>query len=120
MNRIEWNADEVPADVREYVGEHLGDPEAVLILGYIDFLKKASLSCYGCTRPSRTATSAACVREVRSNFVRSLLTWVRAVRSLIRSSSAMAWFERPWATSTRTARSRGLREAIPLAGVTSR
>jgi hypothetical protein len=32
LNRIEWEADEVLDDVRDYVVEHLGDPEAVLIV----------------------------------------------------------------------------------------
>ncbi|MBP2056403.1 SRSO17 transposase, partial [Streptomyces griseochromogenes] len=27
LNRIEWEADEVLDDVRDYVAEHLGDPE---------------------------------------------------------------------------------------------
>ncbi|WP_445271377.1 transposase, partial [Streptomyces sp. DSM 41634] len=32
LNRIDWDADEVLDDVRDYVIEHLGDPEAVLIV----------------------------------------------------------------------------------------
>lgn len=31
LNRCDWDADEVLGDVRDYVVEHLGDPEAVLI-----------------------------------------------------------------------------------------
>lgn len=32
LNRIGWDADEVLDDVREYVVEHLGDRDAVLIV----------------------------------------------------------------------------------------
>lgn len=32
LNRIDWDADEVLEDLRDYVVEHLGDPEAVLIV----------------------------------------------------------------------------------------
>ena len=40
LNRIEWDADEVLDDVRDYVVEHLGDPDAVLIVDDTGFLKK--------------------------------------------------------------------------------
>lgn len=40
LNRIEWEADEVLDDVRDYVVEHLGGPEAVLIVDDTGFLKK--------------------------------------------------------------------------------
>ena len=40
LNRIEWEADEVLDDVRDYVVENLGDPEAVLIVDDTGFLKK--------------------------------------------------------------------------------
>ncbi|MFE5138379.1 transposase [Streptomyces fagopyri] len=40
LNRIEWEADEVLDDVREYVVEHLGDRDAVLIVDDTGFLKK--------------------------------------------------------------------------------
>ncbi|MFE7266073.1 IS701 family transposase, partial [Streptomyces sp. NPDC057592] len=42
LNRIEWDADEVLDDVREYVAEHLGDPGAVLIVDDTGFLKKGT------------------------------------------------------------------------------
>lgn len=42
LNRIEWDADEVLDDVREYVIEHLGDPGAVLIVDDTGFLKKGT------------------------------------------------------------------------------
>ena len=40
LNRIDWDADEVLDDVRDYVVEHLGDPGAVLIVDDTGFLKK--------------------------------------------------------------------------------
>ncbi len=40
LNRIEWDAEEVLDDVREYVVEHLGDQDAVLIVDGTGFLKK--------------------------------------------------------------------------------
>jgi SRSO17 transposase len=40
LNRIEWDADEVLDDVRDYVVEHLGDRDAVLIVDDTGFLKK--------------------------------------------------------------------------------
>ncbi len=40
LNRIEWDADGVLDDVREYVVEHLADPAGVLIVDDTGFLKK--------------------------------------------------------------------------------
>ncbi|MFD9522157.1 IS701 family transposase [Streptomyces sp. NPDC059979] len=40
LNRIDWDSDEVLDDVRDYVVEHLGDPNAVLIVDDTGFLKK--------------------------------------------------------------------------------
>lgn len=40
LNRIEWEADEVLADVRDYVVDNLGDRDAVLIVDDTGFLKK--------------------------------------------------------------------------------
>ncbi|WP_333768045.1 IS701 family transposase [Streptomyces sp. IBSBF 2435] len=40
LNRIEWDADDVLTDVRDYVVENLGDPGAVLIVDDTGFLKK--------------------------------------------------------------------------------
>src|SRR6478735_6909255 len=45
LNRIEWDADEVLDDVRDYVVEHLADRDAVPIVDDTGFLKKA------CGRP---------------------------------------------------------------------
>ncbi|MEV4928157.1 IS701 family transposase, partial [Streptomyces roseoverticillatus] len=44
LNRIDWDADEVLDNVREYVVEHLGDPDAVLIVDDTGFLKKGERS----------------------------------------------------------------------------
>lgn len=44
LNRIEWDADEVLDDVRDYVVEHLGDHEAVLIVDDTGFLKRGTRS----------------------------------------------------------------------------
>lgn len=51
LNRIEWDADEVLDDVRDYVVEHLGDRDAVLIVDDTGFLKKACgrTGCKGST-----------------------------------------------------------------------
>lgn len=40
LDRIEWDADEVLDDMRGYVVEHLGDPDAVLIVDDTGFLKR--------------------------------------------------------------------------------
>jgi SRSO17 transposase len=40
LNRIEWDADEVLDNARDYVVEHLGDRDAVLIIDDTGFLKK--------------------------------------------------------------------------------
>ncbi|CAM5620481.1 hypothetical protein SDIAM26S_00738 [Streptomyces diastaticus subsp. diastaticus] len=40
LNRIDWDADGVLDDVREYVVEHLADPGGVLIVDDTGFLKK--------------------------------------------------------------------------------
>lgn len=42
LNRIEWDADEVLDDVRDYWVEHLGDRGAVLIVDDTGFRRRAS------------------------------------------------------------------------------
>ncbi len=59
LNRIEWDADEVLDDVREYVVEHLGDPGAVLIVDDTGFLKKGGGSA-GVQR-QYSGTAGACL-----------------------------------------------------------
>lgn len=44
LNGSRWNAGEVRDDLREYVLEHLGDPEAVLVIDETGFLKKGGKS----------------------------------------------------------------------------
>jgi SRSO17 transposase len=44
MGRSEWDPDAVRDDLRDYVVESLGDPEAVLILDETGFLKKGTRS----------------------------------------------------------------------------
>jgi SRSO17 transposase len=44
LNGAGWDADGVRDDVRDYVIEHLGDPDAVLVLDETGFLKKGSRS----------------------------------------------------------------------------
>jgi SRSO17 transposase len=44
LNHARWDADEVRDDLRAYVVEHLGDPQAVLVVDETGFLKKGSKS----------------------------------------------------------------------------
>ena len=44
LSRVRWDADAVRDDLRAYVVEHLGDPEAVLVLDETGFLKKGDRS----------------------------------------------------------------------------
>src|SRR5215470_1713305 len=44
MGRADWDPDAVRDDLRDYVVEALGDPEAVLILDETGFLKKGTKS----------------------------------------------------------------------------
>jgi SRSO17 transposase len=44
LGRATWSADEVRDDLRTYVVEHLGDPDAVLIVDETGFLKKGEQS----------------------------------------------------------------------------
>jgi SRSO17 transposase len=44
LSRMHWDADAVRDDLRAYVTEHLGDPEAVLVLDETGFLKKGDKS----------------------------------------------------------------------------
>jgi SRSO17 transposase len=45
LARAHWDADLVRDDLRAYVVEHLGDPQAVLVLDETGFLKKGDKSC---------------------------------------------------------------------------
>src|SRR5918994_64058 len=44
LSRMRWDADAVRDDLRAYVAEHLGDPDAVLVLDETGFLKKGDKS----------------------------------------------------------------------------
>lgn len=44
LARMRWDADEVRDDLRAYVVEHLGDPDAVLVVDETGFLKKGKCS----------------------------------------------------------------------------
>jgi len=44
LGRANWNADEVRDDLREYVLEHLGDEDAVLVVDETGFIKKGEKS----------------------------------------------------------------------------
>jgi SRSO17 transposase len=44
LNRAVWDADAVRDDLRAYVVEHLGDPDAVLVIDETGFLKKGTKS----------------------------------------------------------------------------
>jgi len=44
LNAARWDADQVRDDLRAYVVEHLGDPQAVLVVDETGFLKKGSKS----------------------------------------------------------------------------
>src|ERR687894_2604134 len=44
LSRMRWDADAVRDDLRAYVVEHLGDPDAVLVLDETGFVKKGTHS----------------------------------------------------------------------------
>jgi SRSO17 transposase len=44
LSRVRWDADAVRDDLRAYAVEHLGDPDAVLVLDETGFLKKGTKS----------------------------------------------------------------------------
>jgi SRSO17 transposase len=44
LNAAQWDADAVRDDLRAYVVDHLGDPQAVLIIDETGFLKQGTKS----------------------------------------------------------------------------
>src|ERR687884_2024991 len=44
LSRVRWDAEAVREDLRAYVVEHLGEPQAVLVLDETGFLKKGTKS----------------------------------------------------------------------------
>src|ERR687886_2052365 len=63
LARMRWDADAVRDDLRAYVIEHLGDPDAVLVLDETGFLKKGDRSagpgCSGSAAAPRAASRTA-------------------------------------------------------------
>ena len=55
LARADWDADAVRDDLLAYVGEHLGDPDGVLIVDETGFLKKGTKSCGVARQYSGTA-----------------------------------------------------------------
>jgi SRSO17 transposase len=55
LARADWDADVVRDDLLEYVAEHLGDPDGVLVVDETGFLKKGTKSCGVARQYSGTA-----------------------------------------------------------------
>jgi len=55
LGRAKWDADEVRDDLRPYLVEHLGDPQAVLVVDETGFLKKGQHSAGVARQYSGTA-----------------------------------------------------------------
>ena len=55
LGRAQWDADEVRDDLRPYLVEHLGDPQAVLVVDETGFLKKGQHSAGVARQYSGTA-----------------------------------------------------------------
>lgn len=55
LDRARWDANEVRDDLRDYVAEHLGHPDGVLILDETGFLKKGDKSAGVARQYSGTA-----------------------------------------------------------------
>ncbi len=55
LNAARWDAEAVRDDLRAYVVEHLGDPEAVLVIDETGFLKKGTKSAGVARQYSGTA-----------------------------------------------------------------
>jgi SRSO17 transposase len=55
LNRATWSAEAVRDDLRRYVSESLGDPQAVLVVDETGFLKKGSKSAGVARQYSGTA-----------------------------------------------------------------
>src|SRR5436305_3414918 len=55
LARADWDADRVRDDLIDYVREHLGDPDGVLVVDETGFLKKGTRSCGVARQYSGTA-----------------------------------------------------------------
>ena len=78
LSRTRWDADAVRDDLRAYVAEHLGDPDAVLVLDETGFLKKGDKSAGVQRQYSGTAG------RIENSDVRRQCPWTWS-RSLRRS-----------------------------------
>ena len=67
LNHARWDPDQVRDDLRGYVVEHLGDPQAVLVVDETGFLKKGTKSA-GVQRQTRA-------RPGGSRTARSACSW---------------------------------------------
>lgn len=45
LGRVQWDADALRVVVHDHVVNHLGDPDAVLVVDETAFLKKRAASC---------------------------------------------------------------------------
>ena len=72
LSRAVWDHDGVRDDLRRYLVEHLGDPEAVLVIDETGDLKKGSQSV-GCSVRTPAPLAA-------SRMPRSRCTWSMPVR----------------------------------------
>lgn len=59
LNAAVWDADAVREDLRDYVVEHLEDPEAVLVVDETGFLPPLAAVRRGATRPASSASTPA-------------------------------------------------------------
>jgi SRSO17 transposase len=81
LSRMPWDADAVRDDLRASMAEHLGDPEAVLVLDETGFLKKGNKSV-GCKQEQLRRAD----ESYHQDGEPEMLTWALGLRaSSIRS-----------------------------------
>jgi hypothetical protein len=73
LGRRDWDADALRDIVRDYVVEHLGDDDAVLVIDETGFLKQGNASCGVARARSPTARSASSLPTFRVTVMRSLI-----------------------------------------------
>jgi len=64
LNNFQWDADAVRNDLRDYVAEHLGEPDGVLIVDETGFLEKGVKSAGVQRQYSGTAALRNCPRRL--------------------------------------------------------
>jgi len=80
LNRAAWDADALRDDLRDYVVEHLGDDNAVLIVDETGFLKKGDKSV-GVQRPDcLTQISAGIVKRMHLKLQTISLAFILSLR----------------------------------------